>query len=401
MDVAFNQHSSHAKRNSRSYTNLNHTSLAPLTSKLPLDEIDSPLIHTSYVEGRSLPSTPSVLSRSNSQARVRRGLPSSALLEHRSKSSTNLLNHRKTPRSGTTTPGGSSLRRIVRDDLQFSQVTTTTDSAREAEIAGSSEWLLRTGSVMASTARESKGQAWLASRASSTSLIRLRDDQEEEGDTGIDEARRAREQKIASRHASRRGSATGAFDADDEFSPITPRGGLTGASDLRFSRVNSAHGSRLHSRIPSRLVTPNVVSTREEYFELNERILTAEPDFVNVEEDDDEEEALAEEQAQARQDEATIQNFSRAGGFGLGTWLDHMFGWDLLPFEEDGVDGEMQSSETGLADAVRQQPSSWQIGLDSSLLPPNDNNITPPATEDTGGWQDAAWLLSVASKVLF
>ncbi len=40
MDVAYKQHSSHARRKNRSNTNLNHLSLAPLTTKMPLTDTE-------------------------------------------------------------------------------------------------------------------------------------------------------------------------------------------------------------------------------------------------------------------------------------------------------------------------------------------------------------------------
>lgn len=77
----------------------------------------------------------------------------------------------------------------------------------------SSQWLQRTGAAITSETRESKGQGWLVSRASSTSLVK---DGEDDESVGLH------------------------YIADDEFSPS--------ASGWRLSRTSSGDlGDRLEA----------------------------------------------------------------------------------------------------------------------------------------------------------
>src|SRR5688572_11239217 len=97
MDVAYNQHSHAARRKNRSSTNLNHLSLAPLTSKLPLNEDNEPDLDPvpltpSYLQGKSAPVTPRLLSRSPGRSTSRAAstvrLPKSKSATHLSRPST-------------------------------------------------------------------------------------------------------------------------------------------------------------------------------------------------------------------------------------------------------------------------------------------------------------------------
>lgn len=71
-----------SRRGRRSFPNINHLSLAPLSSRFPIglddgvedvsNARDGYSAHTSYIEGRSAPPTPGILSRSSSQHRPAR-----------------------------------------------------------------------------------------------------------------------------------------------------------------------------------------------------------------------------------------------------------------------------------------------------------------------------------------
>jgi hypothetical protein len=386
MDVAYNQHSPHSRHQSRSSTNLNHLTLAPLTSRLPISDSDDlpDTHHVSYIEGRSAPTTPSILSRSSSRVSLRK--PAHITLP-KSKSSTHLLVAGKQPRPTATTPVGTKLRNTVtRDELSLSTLS--------AKDRNDSDWLLRAGASISSSTRESKGQAWLVSRASSTSLTAQRDEDEEELERSL-----AREREQASRRGSRRGSGA-TFDADDEFSPVTRRRSLSfGPPTGSRSRPMSRFGSRSNSRRGSRaqLFTP-IGGEREGYFDhrdfAQEEFVT-EPDFVNAEEEgyDNEDEV--------KDDEAVVRKLARASNSGLGGWVERMLGWSLFAVDEDGEEGEDTEVETSDERAHGSDVSSKitrrnfdgpadQIALD----------MPPLKDDETGGWQDAAWLLSVATKVL-
>jgi hypothetical protein len=304
----------------------------------------------------------------------------------KSKSSTHLLASRKQPRSGQTTPGGTKLKRgITKDELNISTL-----SARDRN---DSDWLLRAGAAISSSTRESKGQSWLVSRASSTSLTRQRDEDEEELEREL-----AREREQTSRRASRRGSVVGAFDADDEFSPLTARRSLSfGPTTGHGSRPTSRFGSRGNSRRGSRaqLFTP-VVGEREGYFDQRDftrEEYIAEPDFVDMDE-----EALINDENEEKNDEAIIKKLARASNIGLGGWVEKMLGWSLFAVDEDVEDEAEMTDEKDECSEISSRTSRRTLDGVTDPLP---GDVPPPLRDDeAGGWQDAAWLLSVATKVL-
>lgn len=377
MDEAYNQHSPRARHRGRSSLNLNQLSLAPLTSRFPLPDYDAVVDstqHVSYIEGRSAPTTPSILSRSSSRVSLPRPLNTSL---PKSKSSTHLIAGNSKSRSVATTPlsSTSGRRRIRREDLSATEQNDL-------------DWLLRAGTAISFSTRESKGQAWLVSRASSTSLSGLRDEDDEEfrGD-------RSRERE----HASRRGSGNGTFDADDEFSPGTTRRSLSFGPTAAGSRPMSRFGSRANSRRGSRaqLFTP-LGGEREGYFDQRELVhdeFLAEPDFVDADEEgfDDEE--------QARQDEDMVRKLASASSLGLTGWVERMLGWSLFAVEEDGEETETDTFDMTTDDSEAASRLSRR-NIDGLMETPVEDKLPPLQDGEAGAWQDAAWLLSVATKSL-
>ena len=244
---------------------------------------------------------------------------------------------------------------------------------------------------MANSARESKGQAWLVSRASSTSLTGQRDEEEEALEQEL-----LREQN--SRRTSRRGSVAATCDADDEFSPMTTRGSMIFGQRQTGSKPHSRFGSRMHSRKGSRaqLYTPGLVQDREGYFDQGEGAneVPTEPDFVDVEEDDG-----IDEEEEARKDEALVRKLTRTNSLGLGGWVEKMLGWNLFAVDEDGDEMEPDVLDEKTEDTeLSSRPSRRNLHeLPSPLV---EDAVPPPQNEGAGGWQDAAWLLSVATKVI-
>lgn len=134
-----------------------------------------------------------------------------------------------------------------------------------------------------------------------------------------------------------------------------------------------------------------------------------EPDFVEADEEgpDDEEE---------------IARLARERGFGLGGWMDALIGWTLFSVDEDGEvssDEEEEQRPSNLTqdearlmrevEAKRRKMERESI-IAASALKVQDRADggevkidvpKPPEGQEAGGWQDAAWLLSVASKALF
>jgi hypothetical protein len=388
MDVAYNQHS---RRNARSSTNLTHLSLAPLTSRLPLNDSEELLDHSihlriprslhdrhiSYLEGKSAPTTPSILSRSSSRVSLRKPIYNTL---PKSKSSANITGRQNQLKFGQDTLVTKPKRVTAKDDLSLDSLT--------AADRNDSDWLLRAGALLSLGARESKGQSWLVSRESSTSLTVQRDQD-------VEEFERELTREGDSRRNSIRGSITGA-DADDEYSPITTRLSF-GVGSRTASRYGSCPTSRAHSRRGSRANVPTPLpkaeNERELYFN-GEEGFVVEPDFVDVEED-------AYDEDQAIKDEIIVKRLAKNGTLGLGIWMEKLMGWSLFAVDEDGEDTDTETCEEK-TDATDGLPLTLDV-LNHNLERSQDNSEDerlPPPGDGEGGWQDAAWLLSVASKVL-
>lgn len=238
--------------------------------------------------------------------------------------------------------------------------------------AAESDWLLRTGAVMTSEAREYKGQAWLVSRASTTSLAAAPDSEDEEED--LLERELSREREFASRRSSRRGSfVTGSHhDRSPASAPRSRQHSRPGSRSLALERVDSdsyfAQSPEAYEDIPG-------------------------PDFVNL---DERLEALGMDPAV--DDEATVRRLVKRGQAGQDSWLASVLGWSLFSVEERE---EEEESDDGDEEEGRVLGTSSRFSSARSLdrlgaLP--EERIPPPA--EAGGWGDAAWLLTVASKVV-
>ncbi|KAH6605032.1 hypothetical protein Trco_006739 [Trichoderma cornu-damae] len=367
MDVSYIPHAERVRRKNRSSPNISHLSLAPLTTKLPLHDDDAigdaaavpppSRPSTSYLQGKSAPTTPRLLassatkppSRSRSRSQHRTPAASGVPIA-KSKSSSHLAGGGATRRhaSGAMTP------------------------RRRHDEGPDGDWLLRTGALMAFEAREYKGQSWLVSRQSSTSLTGIRSIEDAAFEDEL-----AREREMTSLLASRRGSL-----ADD---------------DMSVSVIGSRMHSRSHSILGSRsqLMTP-VERTGDEgaYFAGQEP--PAGPDFVDLDERLEELERDSLEDA-----EAHVKRLMRRGNAGRGSWMTSFMGWSLFSVDEheEETDDESEYDES-LADSRSQAGrSAW---LKRHVEGPLDaEDFVPPPTADEGSWSDAAWLLSVASKVIF
>jgi len=123
------------------------------------------------------------------------------------------------------------------------------------------------------------------------------------------------------------------------------------------------------------------------------------PDFVNL---DEALEAVDEEIDTTVEDEAYVRRLVKKGNGGMGSWFGSVLGVQLFAVEEDSEesdDGDEGTTE-GELDEVECQPrrSSSTRRLDGVMMTLDER--VPPPKEEEGGWHDAAWLLTVASKVL-
>lgn len=391
MDAAYNAHQ--ARRKNRSSSNLNHLTLAPLTTKLPINDTDmifseisvNTSYSTSYIQGKSAPSTPSLLARSpRSSSRQGGGVGGGGAMTPRgrgtaspnlpkSKSATHISSRSK---SGTTTPGGYR-RATKKEELLVVEETHRATAAND----NSSDWAFRAGVLLSSDAREQKGQSWLVSRASSTSLEHRGQTGDDDEDAHVDvfeKERIARENVMASRHASRRGSL--AFVLDEE-SPLD-------------SRRGSEYASRVASR--TQLVTPGEKAAVD-YFDrqvIVEDDFVPGPDFVNLNE---RLEAIGTEMDTSQDDEAAVRRLVKRGHGRPHIWFGNILGFNLFSVEEnDEEDNECGRSTDGEGeDGLSETSGDKALGGMTAL---DEQRLSPPKG-DEGGWQDAAWLLTVASRI--
>lgn len=223
--------------------------------------------------------------------------------------------------------------------------------------ASHNAWMHRTGAALSSESREYKGQSWLVSRASSTSLV---DDNVTGG--GVNGGGNA-------------GGGNGGYWDAEEWA--TGRHGARGRS--RNARRSSRPGST--SRGVSRDFNPRMT----EYSSENE-------DEDDQAEDDDVEETDDEEY------------LYRERGYGLGMWVDRIIGWSLFSVDDDEEEEEYRKDPYGEGRRKRKQQQKQQLYLSASTQP----HVTPAGTRqsegddgDDGTWGDPSWVFSIATEVLF
>lgn len=224
---------------------------------------------------------------------------------------------------------------------------------------------MRAGALIASSTQESKGQSWLATRSSSTSLVDAGDEDGEEGVVGEGEV------------------------ADDEFSPVLSRRG----SGSRFA---SARSSRRGSRVLSR---GELGMSGGGNLGRSEGAFVEGPDFVDVEEEDE-----GADDGEEEVDERELRRLTKEKGFGLGGFVDRFIGWSLFRNEDDErVDGDGELDDRPAeGDGFGSEGRRKRRENERVVLAPVHERVetVPPPGDGEGGWQDAAWLLSVASKII-
>ncbi|OAL48699.1 hypothetical protein IQ07DRAFT_588802 [Pyrenochaeta sp. DS3sAY3a] len=422
-------------RSRRSYPNLHNLSLAPLSAKYPLDASKPPspdevvqTPRTSYIAQKSAPSTPGILSlsqsRSNSRNRARKAYAyDSYFVDTERMQGGEVRDVGDIPKAKSTStlhpgvsfadePRGSEQRHHTRK--RTAPLPLRMPLVRHHTSDSNDEWLHRAGLAIAGETRDSKGQGWLVRKESSTSLV--------QESNGYEQHPSHDPRHIALLSGEHLGDA----DFPTFFSPRISRAGSRITSRVG-SRVPSARQSRRGSRVGSRAdlvmsATSKPGSGRQsfEVQDLDERFI--EPDFIDDEESDGDEEEVA--------------RLARERGFGLGSWMDRLIGWTLFSVDEDGEGSSSDEDDDNddnarvpklesmtqdelklrreveakrrklereaiMAASARRAQGQSAEGDSVSSRPSTADAQAGPTNEDVDGWQDAAWLLSVASKALF
>ncbi|KAE8390649.1 hypothetical protein BDV23DRAFT_193716 [Aspergillus alliaceus] len=382
-------------RSRRSYPSLNHASLAPLTSRFPIDDDVEPQDYftpraedadsyysahdapakTSYLSSYSVPGTPGLLSHSRSGSRARHQRSTSSSRAHLS--DTNLQGQ---------------------DDIQpFHHQGTKTKrhSSRHHQSDSASrrdaEWMLRAGIALASSTREEKGQSWLAKRESSTSLV-------DEGKHDVDSpghltkmSRRSRSGRSTpaasrSRIVSRRGSRPDLTMTGLEMTS-TRQGGSAGGFESPAGDV--------------RHLIPDFVDER----------IRAEMEFIQQGDYTSDSDDYSDSEDEI--DEQEMQRLTRERGFGLGGWFDRMVEWTVFGVDDwplsysggpavDQVPKNVELADPSPGDEDDQMSiSGLTDGPDgASTIGDSEASAVTEKPGEHGGWEDAWWLLGVIKRAL-
>lgn len=264
------------------------------------------------------------------------------------------------------------------------------------------DWLHRAGLAIAGSTRDARGQGWLIRKESSTSLVGQTDD--------------------FSHHTSHDSRHKALLSGDHmpditqhdypTFSPRVSRAGSRLPSRIG-SRVPSARQSRRGSRVGSRvdLGMSGLPSARQS-FDMDTDIEESpiEPDFVEADD-------------KGPDDEEEIARLARERGLGMGGWMDALIGWTLFSVDEDG-EGSEEEGEQERSGSVTEEDRRLMREVEAKRRKMERESIVaasahgasekgadggevrlnvprPPEGQEAGGWQDAAWLLSVATQALF
>ncbi|KAK2875373.1 hypothetical protein FQN49_001644 [Arthroderma sp. PD_2] len=445
---SLSRRNSHGFRSRRSHTSLQHISLAPLSSRFPLDDDDDDegsyfssmnqggtvfntghseyqphTMTSSYLSSISVPATPSLLSQS------------------RNVSQTNLAKKKKTSQG---TPMSESHLDVLdvagplhhQQPRHHQRSRSYNPRSRKNAASGAAtpriqdnEWLLRTGLALASSTREEKGQSWLVKRESSTSLVSHNDDGQKSHSRARHEFHGRRSGLSTPVAQSRRGSASHAPSkwssrADLSMTPSYSTGHhiYSGAATPRSRDIPGLIPDFLDASIREELAALQTRSPEEGIGANHGRM---EPDstsqtyrdydyYSDSDEDDSEEEEIS---------EAEVHRLTREHGFGLGSWIDRLVEWTVFGTEEESLhppslgsshwrgqqvnfnieSGAQEENETGPTDKLETASDagterSYGTDVDNEMIS-TSMRITPADAQ--GGWtNDVKWLLRAAGNAV-
>ncbi|KAK5724963.1 hypothetical protein LTR17_013348 [Elasticomyces elasticus] len=391
-----------SSRSKRSTTNLAGLRLAPLSTKFAeptSDEVarkashdETPRVtfatqHSSYIQGKSAPSTPGILSRSSSRRNLSGGLSRRGSLYddaveyqygavrlhsgdgERAEMGSGQIPKAKSEATLSTRQAGSG---ALRKKQYHGRSKTGTNTPRGVHYADDEDWLARTRAATHDIVQEAKGQSWLASRNSSATLTHLESD-----DDAIDDGY---EEMAALSASQRRGGGMLSPTATRVKSPMWGSRYGSRSGSRRSSRRGSATGVRTPLAVPAGLDMTS-------YFAEDVVAEPVEPEYFHAEYDEE---------------EGELARLSDQQSYGMGGIVDRLMQFRLFSVaekEEITTDEEDPGNETGNeSDARRAEAAKTRRNERVTAAP---TKPAPDEEQGEGGWQDAAWLLSVASKAIF
>ncbi|KAF3491888.1 uncharacterized protein GIQ15_01405 [Arthroderma uncinatum] len=445
---SLSQRDSHGFRSRRSHTSLQHISLAPLSSRFPLDDDDEDggyfsvnhggaemdpdhsayqphTMTSSYLSSISVPATPSLLSQSRNVSQMnltkKKRTPQGAPMSESHLDALDVAGplHHQQPRRHQRTKSHNPRSR------KNGASGTTTPRIQD------NEWLLRTGLALASSTREEKGQSWLVKRESSTSLVSHSEDGPKNGSrarhdfqgrrsglsTPVVRSRRGSSSHAASKRSSRVDLAmTPSYSTSHHIhsGAVTPRSrDIPGLVPDFLDQSIREELAALQTRSPEQgsganhdLIEPDSISLYQEYrdYEYDS----------DSNEDDSEDEEIS---------EAEVHRLTLERGFGLGSWIDRLVEWTVFGTEDESLqpptlgsshwrgqqvnfnlEGDAQAgSEMDPTDKVETASDagserSYGTDVDHETLS-TAMRITP--ADSQGGWaNDVKWLLRAAGNAV-
>lgn len=232
-------------------------------------------------------------------------------------------------------------------------------------------WLSHAGATASALVQEGKGQSWLASR----DVVKPVESEEEEEDDDQYEEMAALSASTAQLH----------FAAFGGGSPVS----------ARVSRWGSRYGSRSASRRTSRRASPSGFRTPRKgdsggYFDAKEDVPAAEGE-------------AKEEESEVS--EIEIEDLGE-GSFGLGPLVEKLMGFNPFKAEEGlestdderGVEGDAEAANRREVELKRRREAKARL---AAMPGPAPMGEAENGDGEVGGWSDAAWLLSVATKAMF
>jgi hypothetical protein len=377
--------------------------------------------HPTYLQGQSAPTTPSILSRSSSKKRPGGGLSRRGSLYDagddadveesyaygggaagrthaageraemgsgqipKAKSEAALLRrqHHDTQSYRLSGPGVPLSHRPPFAAARGRRSGTVTPTPRRPDERET--WLTHTGAITSAIVREDKGQSWLASKQNSTSLG-PGDSEDDEDDDHYEE--------MAALSAS---TVTLRLEDFQRGSPVTTRQSRSAWGSRYGSRSTSRRTSRLASPVGSR--TPRRTN-QAGYFDYPTTPAGEVSGFLSP----------PERRGEGVEDEREISQLSNPDSFGLGKMVDRVIKFNFFNVGDltDTTDDEetlARRYETAEEAQRRMEAEHKRRKEEKEKLTTQPRPVALRDEEDAkaevGGWQDAAWLLSVASKALF
>jgi Protein of unknown function (DUF3984) len=378
----------------RSHPNLQHLSLAPLTPKYPITpsdynayfDPDTSQLHTSSSLSHiaSMPSPSGILSHSDSRA-------NSKTRPRKSKSSVSIRVRSGTPRGALTSEGFGG--KIA--DSAYPRNRQHPSENNLGPRKNDSSWILQTGMALTEGSRESKGQSWLAKRASSTSLHSPA--VEDYPNFEYAQAKSGRVTPSRGRGVSRdrrKGRRELAMTPAAMNDSSTAEGPVTG--DLRVSRSNSTSASaHEYAAIEADWVDSQ---TQAEIAADLEMELAHELDDAELYSDDGDRYGSLSFEGQGIEDEENeVQQAVRTRGFGLGKWVDGVVDVFLKLDDADEDELEIKHDAAG-HHTVREaeaRKGEHVSGEQSSRGDMNDlasdDGMEPAPQNPKSVWEDIAW----------